>query len=87
MLGSILDQHNKVSNNNRIGKLECDAQGVFKKQYVRAQKTTTLFLSIQDIVKVDYLLIKHVNIVVTLISTQTVWTLDWTVRTTCAKLY
>ena len=41
--------------------------------------TYTNFLSIQNIVKVDNLLIEHVNISVPLIPTQTVWTLHCSV--------
>ena len=41
--------------------------------------TYTNFLTIQNIVKVENLLIKHVHISVTLIPTQTVWTLQCSV--------
>ena len=47
----------------------------------------SILLPIQNIVKVNHLLIEHVNTTATMIPTQTVWTLHCSVRSmTCAKL-
>ena len=53
---------------------------VFKELQVGAQEQYKKFLPIQNIVKmVDHLLIEHVNISVSMIPTQTVWTLHCSV--------